>query len=260
MEEKFPRTGGCLRRLIDLKAHGSDIVVAWLEDDCHHFGVTIRHDGKKVTDVKGEAMRFPWSTCPGAQVPLREIIGMPLVERSTEIGAYTDMRSQCTHMFDLAGLAVAHAGNGRNHRAYEAIVPDREPIELGDGVSGAGGRSRPEVYRDGERVMYWELEGQDVVGPEKYAGLSLAQGFRVWTESLDIEEAEAATVLRRAVLVAGSRNMDLDVIPDAGFNARGSCFTFQPAKAPEGRRIIGNVMNYESGHEGMLINLDREKT
>ncbi len=52
--------------------------VAAMEDDFHHFTVRVRHDGSHVTEVTGEAVRFPWTTCPGAIAKLDELIGTPL--------------------------------------------------------------------------------------------------------------------------------------------------------------------------------------
>ena len=54
MPERIP----CARRAIDLRASGRS-VVAWLEDDFHHFGIELRHDGEKVIAVDGQAARFP---------------------------------------------------------------------------------------------------------------------------------------------------------------------------------------------------------
>lgn len=248
-----------MRRLIDLKAHPGNKVVAWMEDDNHHFGVTITHDGKIVTDVESEMIRFPFSSCPGSRLPLRELIGKPLVKRGTDIGAHVNMRYNCTHVFDLTGLAVAHAAQERDHRRYECIVPDRELPEGFERGSPQLGRTQPQLFCDGELVMALDIEGQDIIGPEKYAGHTLnVRGFRAWTETLSIEDAEYATVIRRTMLVAGGRMMDLDDQPTAAFGPGPVCYTFQPDVRDEGRRIIGNVINHEDSSKGMLANLDDE--
>src|ERR1051325_10121106 len=93
-------------------------VVSELEDDFHHFRVTVEHDGERVTAIAGEGVRFPWSTCPSAAAALQPIIGMLLSPRSTAVGEVTPARANCTHMFDLAGLAVAHAHRGNAVRQY----------------------------------------------------------------------------------------------------------------------------------------------
>jgi len=187
MPEHFP----CARRAIDLRASGNS-VVAWLEDDFHHFGVELRHDGARVVAVDGQALRFPRNTCPGAVGKLQELVGMPLDKRSTALGQYTNMRLHCTHLYDLLGLAIAHAACDRVHRRYDAMVPDRESLDRANADNRIGGRTAPQLYRDGELVMRWEVEGDLITGPAEYAGISMGRGFRVWTETLDLDQAEAA--------------------------------------------------------------------
>src|SRR5258708_34826169 len=65
------------RRRILVRATAPGEVVADLEDDFHHFRVTLRHDGHVVESVDAESIRWPWSTCPGAAVPLRALAGAP---------------------------------------------------------------------------------------------------------------------------------------------------------------------------------------
>src|SRR6185369_986263 len=76
MSGPFPE--GAYRRRIRLVTTGLGEVEGGLEDDFHHFEVTIRCDDEQVTDVEGRARRWPWTTCPDAAVPLRQLEGMPL--------------------------------------------------------------------------------------------------------------------------------------------------------------------------------------
>src|SRR4030081_3400195 len=99
-------------------------VVAELEDDFHHFRVTVAHDGARVTGVRGMGVRFPWSTCPFAAAQLEPLVGMPLSTRSTAVGDVVSARDNCTHMFDLAGLAVAHPARGDDRREDDGVVLD----------------------------------------------------------------------------------------------------------------------------------------
>lgn len=190
---------GCYRRVIDLKAWDEHTVVGWLEDDLHHFGLTLIHDGRVVTDVHGAARRYPWTTCPGAVSALADLIGKPLVARCTDVGRQIEMRQQCTHLFDLVGLLSAHAFHRRDHRRYHATVE-----VLGEHKARSPWR-RAILRRDGVPVMSWDLEGNQIRVPAEFGGQSMDRGFRPWTESLDEEPAEQATVLRRAVFVSGAR-------------------------------------------------------
>jgi hypothetical protein len=249
----MPDHAPCARRAIDLQSSG-DSVVAWLEDDFHHFGIEMRHDGNKVIAVDGQATRFPRDTCPGALGILQEVVGMPLNARSTALGQHTNMRMHCTHLFDLLGLAIAHAACGREHRRYDAMVPDREPLDSENATSRLGGRTRPELYRDGDLVLTWELVGNSITEPADYAGISLGRGFRQWTETLAVDEAEAAHVLSRATLIALGRLIDLQALPPEGVKgAEGVCYSFQPEVARRSRHIIGTSRDYSDNPGGLLL-------
>jgi hypothetical protein len=247
---------GCARRAIDLRAQ-DDSVEAWLEDDFHHFGIVMRHDGEKVISVEGEAARFPRDTCPGALDILQEVVGMRLSQRSTAIGKITNMRMHCTHLYDLLGLAIAHAACGREHRRYDAIVPDRQPIDGAPPEDRLGGTTQPQLFCDGHSVMAWQVRGDQITGPGKYTGISMGRGFREWTETLDIDEAEAAHVLRRATLIALGRLIDLQALgPEGMKGAEGACHSFQPEVIKNSGRMLASSKDYSECPESLLLHLD----
>jgi hypothetical protein len=100
---------GSYRRRIRVAASAPDTVEAGIEDDFHHFRLTLHHDGAHVREIETRAYRIPWSTCGDAGGALQLIEGMPLEQSCLAVGRWTDPHLQCTHMFDLAGLAAAHA-------------------------------------------------------------------------------------------------------------------------------------------------------
>lgn len=256
MGDTYPRTGGCFRRLIDLRREVDGAVVGWLEDDFHHFGVTVEHDGTYVTDIGVISARAPFTTCPAAAANLRGMIGKPLSARCTAIGAMVPMREQCTHMFDLAGLAMAHAALQRGHRQYEAIIPDREIFAWEAGHRRLLGPGTAWLLRDNKEVLRWEIDKREITGPADWAGQSLTEGFRARSEAMPVEEAEAATVLRRAIAIAAGRTLDPDTIPDArGRGQSGVCYTFLEEIRDSALRNYGSTLNYERGREGMLSRL-----
>ena len=63
-----------------------------LEDDFHHFEVTLQHDGAHVTAIDMHAVRWPWATCPAAGQGLQALVGMELSDRSTAVAKVTDPR------------------------------------------------------------------------------------------------------------------------------------------------------------------------
>lgn len=256
MGDTYPRTGGCLRRRIDLRRDPDGAGVGWLEDDFHHFGVTIEQADGIITEARAAAARAPFSTCPSAGLGLKGMIGHRLAARSTEVGRMIPMRQQCTHMFDLAGLVMAHLVSGRAHRRYEAIVEDRDIVAWQEGHRRLLGAGKAWLLRDGEQVLYWEIDQRGITGPGEWAGQSMIEGFRERTESMAVEAAEDATVLRRAVMVSAGRTLDPDLYPTARDRGQsGVCYTFQEERRDIGMRNFGNTLNYERSGDGMLSHL-----
>jgi hypothetical protein len=244
--------------MIDLRIVDAHTGVGWLEDDFHHFGVTITHDQGEVTGVRMAATRTPWITCPGAAEPLQALVGKPLVARATDVGALIEMRLQCTHVFDLTGLLLAHIANTdtrQPHRRYHVIVPDRERFGGIDHLSSFGPGTAT-LLQDGETVMYWEVDGDMITGPEPYGGHSQSVGFRAWTEAMPLEEAEHASILRRFLLVAGGRTVLHDEYPTAASqHVPPVCHTYQPERSEQALRILGNTWDYSDRPGDLLLNV-----
>ena len=240
--------GRIYRRAIRLRASPGR-VVAEIEDDPHYFRVRLEHDGERLLAAEGESVRFPWTTCPAAAEPLRRLVGMSLSERCTAVGAAADARSQCTHMFDLAGLAVAHAHahvtQGRRERAYACAVR----------LDADSGHTHAALSRDGEPLLEWWIDGEAVLRPAPFVGVRLHARFMAWAEqALDVDTAEAALVLRRACFVAPSRFFDLDSAERASElqHMVGRCHTFSESHVAEALRIKGSARDYTDGAEQML--------
>lgn len=256
MGNEYPRRGGCLRRVIDLQRWDARTVVGWLEDDFHHFGMTLLHDGHMVSDVRVATPRTPWATCLDVGTPLKKLVGQPLVSRSSDIGTLMDMRQQCTHVYDLAGLLLAHAYHGREHCRYEAIVADRE-ISNFEGLHRLEmGRGQATLLCDEQQVMSWVIEGDNIIEPNSGEGQSLNLGFREWTEAMPEQPAEYANILRRAILVAYGRIVNFEHFENAAaMHQPPLCHTFQPERSQSAHRHLGCIRNYEKSSEGMLSKL-----
>jgi hypothetical protein len=231
------------RRHIRLDAHGRQ-VAGELADDAQHFRVRLRHDGARVIAVDGEAVRHPWSTCAEARDPLRDLEGMPLSRRCTAVGEVSNARHHCTHWFDLAGLAVAHAASARASREYRCAV------------WGASGEiTTATLERDGEPLLVWRLEGMTIHGASPFDGRSLKGAFQSWAEAeLDADLAEAAIVLRRAAYISPVRFYDLDRFERPGdvTPIGGQCFTYTEGTAQRAERQIGSLRDYTNRPEALL--------
>jgi hypothetical protein len=236
---------GVYRRRIRLVATEPGVVRAELEDDYHHFRCTLTHADGVITGCEGEAVRHPWTTCPGAMGLLRSLIGSPLDARSTAILGRVRGNEHCTHLVDLAGLAIAHAYAGRARREYDLTVPDR-----------VGTRSEPVLARDGEVFLHWVVEGATIVDPPPFAGVGVTGGFREFVDrELDVDTAEAAVVLRRGTMISWGRSMQLDdarVAADLGDTMLGSCHTFTVGTAERAERQMRSTWDFTSAPDRLL--------
>jgi hypothetical protein len=228
---------GEFRRRLILDAVDAGTVAAGVEDEIHHFRLTLRHDGRVVTAVEPDPRRWPWSPCAEAGDRLEELVGLPLGTSVTAAGARTPARQQCTHQFDLATLAVAHAARGRlGRRVYDAVVPDWRTTPF-----------RARLWRDGELVLDWTADTSRVHGPDPFTGVDLRGGFLAWCEAtLDPELAEAAVVLRRAAWMSPSRHMDLEAAETGreGGMRDATCWASQPERIETAVRMTGTLRDY----------------
>lgn len=244
----FPH--GTYRRRVRLVITAPDTVDGGLEDDFHYFTVRIAHDGTSVRDVTARAIRWPWTTCPAAADLLHTLEGMELSQHCLAAGDVSDPKQNCTHMFDLAGLCIAHAARGGavgTTRQYDIEIPHRAQAG-GDVVVGCD--------RDGKPLLVWTLDGRQLVAPAPYAGAPWRRGFFRWAEeTLDVDGAEAAIVLRRACDIAMGRGIDLDAVKRADgleLFLGGVCFTMQPEQIRVGLRHVETIRDFDADPDAML--------
>lgn len=217
------------RRLL-LRRRPDGVVEASIEDFIHHFRVELVHEAGRVADLRGEPVRAPWSTCPGAATQLDELVGAPLDATPRP----QDPTAHCTHLLDLAGVAIRFAATELHERRIDLDV-----------VGWSGPEITATVRRDDGLSLRWRVRDHTIVEPEPYAGRPLGGGFGSWAAaSLDPDEAELALLLRRATLMSASRGIDLDALDrlDQSRVIRGSCFASQPARIGLGRRNRGSSL------------------
>jgi hypothetical protein len=219
---------------------------AAMEDDFHHFAVRLRHDGTHVTEVTGEAVRFPWSTCPGAVAVLDRLIGSPIRPSAADPGPKTHIAEHCTHLYDVAKFAIAQSARG-GRRQYDIVIPDP-----------ANGYTEGDLSRDGVHLLHWTVQDRIVVAPPELAGHAL-EGRAVWPEDFiaNADALEAALMLRRALVIFRGRMPVVPTIKSAdqvpgGF---GTCFTYQPENASSGVWVI-DEKNYTASPAPLLADFD----
>ncbi len=241
----FDRSADAYRRRITLTADGPGVVTSVLEDDFHHFEVTLRHDGARVEAVTCVSRRWPWATCPGAADNLRKLATMPLSRRFTAAGRWTDPKQNCTHQFDAACYAITHAAHGRDRRVYDIEIPARDMTN---------GASHTRLWVDGELRLEWTIHWSGIVSPEPpFDAAPWKGGFMRWADDVLPEEAaECAITLRRACDIGMGRGMDLDAIPvakDLPPMMAGVCHTMQPGVIEVALRNVGSIRDFAAHPE-----------
>ena len=227
---------GCFRRAIQIRAEDGQ-AVAEVEDDYHHFVVTVRHADGLVADARGQAVRYPWSQCPMAGAALSELRGLAIEAHPTAIYRHLEPLGQCTHMLELAGLAAAQAARGRGVRRYDVTVTD--PV---------AGRVEAELLCDGAPIALWTLQDGMITEPAERRGQRPTAFRSSALADLPPDEAEVLLILRRAIGLAAARGLDVDRFPNAAAMGRPpACFVFRPGVAEHAARRYGSVRDFSTG-------------
>lgn len=224
---------GRFRRAIRIHAD-EGWVRAEIEDDYHHFAVAIRHDGEQVTDGEGWAIRYPWSQCPMAVGALPELAGLALTTDPTAVYRHVNPLGQCTHMLEVAGLAITQAARGLGKRRYDVSVTDPE-----------AGRVDAELLCDGTLLARWVLQDGAIIDPPERRGQRPASFRSRAMSDLPHAEAETLLIMRRAIGLGAARSIDVDSFPTAAAMQREpACFVFRSGVAERARRRYGSVRDF----------------
>lgn len=201
-------------------------------DDFHQMVVTITHDGHAITGFASQTLRAPFTLCPGAgEAARRTFVGLPLARAL----APSEKPNNCTHLYDLAALAAAHAGDGRA-MVYDVAISD--PMAERDGLVLA------QISRDGDVVWQWRLRRDGVIAPEVIAGRHLRE-LRHWIATLAPAEAEAARMLQWCCLMAQARLVDT-VTEESTAHMALSCYAFGGEAADQPRVHTDNRVDFSA--------------
>jgi len=241
--EQYQRPGIYRRRIRIATSPG--YAQADLEDDPHRHGVLVEHDGVRVVAVRGVALRTPWTLCRGAVNVLDRLAGMPLSEDPQAVYRQTDGRAQCTHLFDLAGLAISHASRGIAERQYDVEVPCLDARAPREALLSVDGRER----------LAWTVQRTTILAPERYAGHDLPM-MMPWVKQhiTDRDEFEAVIVMRRALFTSGNRMYDMDRMTTAAATGHvtGACHVFQHGVAEHAVRETGSTLDFSATPQALL--------
>lgn len=217
---------------------GEGRVQCEVEDDYHCMSVLVHHDGNNALSVEADMRRAPWTTCPGAEAKLEQTFTGAALKDFAERG---EKPANCTHLYDLAILAAAHAGDGRPS-VYDILVSD--PVE---------GKRRAELRRNGKAVLAWTEVNFRIESPAELAGTSLDK-LRPWIETLDPAQQEAARLLQWGNMLANGRVIPLENQSDAT-RMPASCYTFQPERKQMAKRV-GEIKDFSEGKKQPLADYE----
>lgn len=222
-------------------------VIAELEDDYHRMVVTLDHAGGVITGVDSEMKRAPWTLCAGAMGQLRGTFTGAALE---DAGRQSGKSRNCTHLYDLATFAAAHADDV-GPVAYDIFISD-----IGTDEIPADGHREARLSRNGEALLHWRLAGTAFAAPAYLAGTTI-YGINPWIATLDAPMAEAARILRWAAIVAQGRAMAIPAGMRATAFPPGSCYNFQPEQAADSIRKSGADIDFSvAGVEPMADRRD----
>jgi len=239
-ENGFPTFPPGLWRRIVLQP-GPGWIGGALEDDMHSFRIRLDHKDGRITAVHATPVRTPWSMCPGAAPHIeKELTGELLADVAAR-----DPTQECTHLFDLAILAAAHAGD-TEPTVFDMRVADR----IGAGELG-GGRTSGALSVNGDEKMRWQVDGTMIEGPERYAGRDMKRVSK-WKTEFPPDEAEWATLLRRAIFIAPARVYDPPFgrkASEMGEFRMGVCYNYQFPQVEESEPLFDRRDFSMSGKE-----------
>lgn len=240
---QFKRPGIYRRRIQTVTGPG----FAWalIEDDPHCYRVGVVHDGARVLSVGCDPIRVPWNLCATAKDNLMRLAGMPLSGDALDARHFTPAAQQCTHMFDTASIAIAHAARGIERRRYDVSVE----------CYAINGPSHIEMRIDDDPYLATTIENEAFIKPEDWKGVTTRNLYE-WARqrSVDIDYLEAMWILRRAIHISNNRivNLDENEFAIEVSPGMGACFVYQPGVADRARRVINSTLDFTDNTSEML--------
>lgn len=238
---------GWFYRRIRLR-HSPGRVEAVLEDSSHAFEVELAYEGQRITSVEGRTHRYPLTTCPGAAEALRAFEGQALDATYRGLGQAVNARDNCTHLYDLCVLAIAHGNRPYGERVYDVTLPD----EVDEAVALT-------VLLDGKVALAWEVREWRLVAPEPLLDKTLYSGFTAWWEAEcagDAERFELGVLAQRGYLVSHARRYDHSVNggKQAHYNEEmlGICHSYSAGTIEDARYTEDSFRDFTGRPEQLL--------
>lgn len=182
---------GAFRRRIRSCRHG-DRIESTLNDNHHSMACRMTLDGDIIVGVEGQMARVPLTTCAGAPARLQEFVGSSVHKSAAEWNAGGRALHHCTHLFDMALIAIEFAASGAPGQRIDIVIPDAP-----DGLLTVIG------YVDDVPRVQFTVEQDIIIAPEQWAGRHVKKGFVSWarTEFSGLDRT-VALMMQKALMVA----------------------------------------------------------
>lgn len=191
-------SGSCQRRIALVAENG--VVRAHLSDNFHEMRCLVRHNSQTITAIEAETIRIPTTACPAAIDRLNRFVGMSIGSPGKAFYEGGQARDHCTHLLDLAVVAIRHAARESDETIYQACVPDETDTPV-----------RLTIMKNGELVHRWTCREGVILEPTTLIGRTLDRGFAAWaSDAFNDDDFEAATILSRTWLVSVGRRYRID--------------------------------------------------
>lgn len=189
---------GVFRRRIRLTQSDTEVLVE-LEDCSHAMRLSLSHDHQSIISVEGDVIRAPVTSCSSAPEKLASFIGLPLYQDLDHYRSETPQNIHCTHLYDMALLAVTHSQSTIATRQFDVTIHDEQ-----EGIIDA------DICLDGRQIHHWLLENGQIAAPTAHAGQSVFKGFIAWAKNeFSGVNLSCAFALQRGLMVAGARRWDM---------------------------------------------------
>lgn len=236
---------GIFRRRIRL-TQGDHYVVAELEDCCHAMRLQLRHDGHRIVGMDGEVLRAPVTSCSLAPEKLQDFVGLALCDEQDSYRRATPAHMHCTHLYDMALLAIAHSQQAQTTQQVDITVADER-----------AGLLESEIQLDGVLIHHWCLRGKTIEYPSEYGGQSVFKGFIAWAkQQFDGVALNCAFALQRGIMVAHARRWDMDSVagkPAADFGpGLGVCYSYSDGRETRSVRSANSTRDFTHTPEQLL--------
>jgi hypothetical protein len=228
---------GVFRRRIVRSAQAVRASAALL-DDFHDMTVALTIRDGIIADARGQMTRYPKTTCPGAAAAVSGLRGGTVIDAVR----LCDRASHCTHLLDLARLALSWHAQARGEQVIEIALTDRDAQRNQD----------LHLLVDGAPALSLALRDEAIVQPAVHRGRGLFGGFGRWVAATFApDDADLWRMAQMAVFVGRGRACIVDG-PDAHRVAEepareGACFSFSGTAFAIGRDNVGYVRDWSKG-------------